>query len=153
MVKKIKIQNKTLHSLAISLFEDEGIDNIISITSGSKETTNSAQLCFHKLSPVVSVTFFDKEGYFICRFCYIPDKKGSHVINNHTLPRWISHFISAQTLPGRCQAIIWNNAGWLLIGPNWIKIQQFSLKKIHFKMSSGKCRSSCPGLNVFTVWN
>ena len=57
--------------------------------------------------------------------------------------------------PGRRQAIIWTNAGLLSIGPlrtyfseNLIKIQQFSLKKMHVKMSSAKCRPSCLGLNV-----
>ena len=46
--------------------------------------------------------------------------------------------------PGRRQAIIWTNAGILLIWPlgtNFseisIDIQTFSFKKIHFKMSSG----------------
>ena len=59
--------------------------------------------------------------------------------------------------PGRCQAIIWTNAGMLLIGP-WgtnfseilIGIHTFSFKKINLKMSSAsissrpqcvKCRS------------
>ena len=57
--------------------------------------------------------------------------------------------------PGRRQAIIWTNAGLLSIGPlrtyfseNLIKIQQFSLEKIHVKMSSAKWRLSCLGLNV-----
>ena len=57
--------------------------------------------------------------------------------------------------PGRRQAIIWTNAGLLLIGPLGtyfseilIQIQQFSLKKIDWKMSSGKWRPSCLGLNV-----
>ena len=58
-------------------------------------------------------------------------------------------------LPGRRQAIIWTNAGILLIGPlgtNFseicIGIQTFSLKKIHLKMSSAKWRLFCLGLNV-----
>ena len=57
--------------------------------------------------------------------------------------------------PGRRQAIIWTNAGILLIGPlgtNFneisIGIQTFSFKKIHFKMSSAKWRPFCLGLNV-----
>ena len=56
--------------------------------------------------------------------------------------------------PGRCQAIIWTNAGILLIGPlgtNFseilIKIHIFSLKKIHLKMSSAKWRLFGLGLN------
>ena len=60
--------------------------------------------------------------------------------------------------PDRRQAIIWTNARLLPIGPlrtymyfneNLIKIQQFSLKKMHVKMSSAKWRPSCLGLNVF----
>ena len=49
--------------------------------------------------------------------------------------------------PGRRQAIIWTNAGILLIDPletnfseNLIGIHTFSFNKIHLKMSSGKCR-------------
>ena len=60
-------------------------------------------------------------------------------------------------LPGRRQAIIWTNA-WILLtgllGTNssemLIKIQPFSLKKMHLKMSFAKC---CPfrlGLNELT---
>ena len=60
--------------------------------------------------------------------------------------------------PGRRQAIIWTNAGILLIRPlgtNFseisIDIQTFSFKKIHFKMSSGKWRPFCLGLNVLKL--
>ena len=60
--------------------------------------------------------------------------------------------------PGRRQAIIWNNAGILLIGPLGtkfseiqIEIQTFSLKKIRLKMSSAKCRPFCLGLNVLRI--
>ena len=59
--------------------------------------------------------------------------------------------------PERRQAIIWTNAGILLIGPletNFseilIEIQTFSLKKIHLKMSSAKCCSFHLGLNVLS---
>ena len=54
--------------------------------------------------------------------------------------------------PGRRQAIIWTNAGILLIGPsgtnfseNLIEILTFSLRKCDWK-----CRSFCLGLNVLT---
>ena len=57
--------------------------------------------------------------------------------------------------PGRRQAIIWTNAGILLIGPlgtNFSeilsKIHTFSFKKMHFKTSSAKWRPFCFGLNV-----
>ena len=56
--------------------------------------------------------------------------------------------------PGRRQAIIWTNAGILLIGPYgtnfseiFIGIQTFSFKKIHSKMASAKWRPFCLGLN------
>ena len=58
-------------------------------------------------------------------------------------------------LPGRRQAIIWTNAGILLIGPlgtNFseilIEIHTFSFKKMHFKMSSGKWWPFSLSLNV-----
>ena len=61
--------------------------------------------------------------------------------------------------PGRHQAIIWTNAGILLIGPlgtNFneilIKIHTFSFKNIHLKMSSGKWRPFCLSLNVL-MWS
>ena len=57
--------------------------------------------------------------------------------------------------PGRRQAIVWINAGILLIGAlgtNFpeilIGIQIFSFKKMHLKMSSAKWRPFCLGLNV-----
>ena len=56
--------------------------------------------------------------------------------------------------PGRRQAIIWTNAGILLIGPlgtNFseilIEIYTFSFKKMHLKMSSAKWRLFGLGLN------
>ena len=61
--------------------------------------------------------------------------------------------------PGRRQAITWTNVGILLIGPlatnfseMFIEIHTFSFKKIHLKMSSGKWRPFCRGLNVLTHW-
>ena len=58
--------------------------------------------------------------------------------------------------PDRRQAIIWTNAGLLLIGPLGtyfieilIEILTFSFKKMHLKVSSAKRRPFCLGLNVF----
>ena len=57
--------------------------------------------------------------------------------------------------PGRRQANIWTNAGILSIGSlgtNFseilIEIYTFSFKKMHLKMSFGKLRPFCLGLNV-----
>ena len=60
--------------------------------------------------------------------------------------------------PGRRQAIIWTNAGILLIRP-WgtnfnemlIEILTLSFMKMRFKVSSAKYRPFCLGLNVLTV--
>ena len=65
--------------------------------------------------------------------------------------------------PGRRQAIIWTNAGILLIGP-WgtnfseisMGIQRFSFKKMHLTMSSAKWRPFClipiqPYYSMFTM--
>ena len=60
--------------------------------------------------------------------------------------------------PGRRQAMIWTNAGILLIGPlgtNFseilIEIYTFSFKKMHLKMLSGNWRPSCLGFNVLII--
>ena len=59
--------------------------------------------------------------------------------------------------PGWCQAIIWTNAGILLIqtlGTNlseiFSEIHIFSFNKMHFKMSSVKWQQFCLSLNVIS---
>ena len=61
--------------------------------------------------------------------------------------------------PDRRQAIIWTNGGILLIwtlGPKFSEIESeidtFSSKEMHLKMSSGKWRPFCLGLNVLMSW-
>ena len=56
--------------------------------------------------------------------------------------------------PYRRQAIIWTNAGILLIGPFseiFIRIQTFSFKKMHLKMLSAKWRPFRLSLNVLRL--
>ena len=60
--------------------------------------------------------------------------------------------------PGRRQAIIWTNAGILLIGPvgtnfseNLIVILTFSFRKMRLKVSSAKWWPFCLGLNVLNL--
>ena len=62
--------------------------------------------------------------------------------------------------PGRRQAIIWTNAGILLIrtlGTNFSEILSeicaLSFKKLELKMSSAKWRRFCLGLNVLIAVN
>ena len=61
-------------------------------------------------------------------------------------------------LPDQCHAIIWTNAGILLIWPvgtNFseilLEIHTFSSKKMHLKMASGKWRSFYLNLNVLAT--
>ena len=60
--------------------------------------------------------------------------------------------------PGRRKAIIWTNAGILLIGPlganfseNLIAMLTFSFTKMRLKVSSAKWRPFCLGLNVLNI--
>ena len=62
--------------------------------------------------------------------------------------------------PGRCQAIIWTNAGILVIrtiesnlSEIFVEIHTFSFKKMHWKMSSGKWQPFCLSLNVLMYWS
>ena len=59
--------------------------------------------------------------------------------------------------PGQHLAILWTNAGILLVGPlkinfsaNLIKIDTISFKKMHLNMSFGKWQPFCLSLNVLT---
>ena len=61
--------------------------------------------------------------------------------------------------PDQRQAIIWTNAGILLIwilgtnfNENVIEIHTFAFKEMHLKMLLGKWRPFCLGLNVLTHW-
>ena len=52
--------------------------------------------------------------------------------------------------PDRCQAIIWTNAGLLLIGPLGTNFSEILIRIL--KVSSAKRRPFCLGLNVLTHW-
>ena len=85
-------------------------------------------------------------------------------IRKHGLTHWgrvTEIWVSKQTVigsdnglsSGRRQAIIWTNAGILIIGPFseiLIEIYIFLFKKIHLKMSSGNWQPFRRGLNVLT---
>ena len=77
-----------------------------------------------------------------------------------TLTHWgrVTHMcVSTLTMIGRRQATASTNAGMLLIGrletnfnESIIEIHTFSFKKMRLKMSCGKWRPFCLGLNVLT---
>ena len=87
------------------------------------------------------------------RFYYNPRMKH--------LTHWgrVTHIcVGKLTIIGSDKAIIWTNAGILLIGhlgtifsEILIEIHTFSFKKIDLKMSSGKWRPSCLGLIVLML--
>ena len=102
------------------------------------------------------------------RWCY--SLIGWAHIENDPLTHWgqVMHFcVGNLTIigsdnglsPGQRQAIVWTNAGILLIGPLWtnfseilFRMQIFSFKKMHLKMASAKWRPFCLGLNVLTLY-
>ena len=112
------------------------------------------------LSFILNIIFFFKLNKFPCHTGYII------ILPFTLLTHWgcVMHICIGYLtiigsdnglLPGRRQAIIWTNAGLLLIvhlGTNFseilIEIYTFSFKKMHLKMSSGKWRPFCLGLNV-----
>ena len=92
--------------------------------------------------------------------CYLQKKTASWFCSK------VNHIGSDNGLsPSRRQAIIWTNAGILLIRPlrtnfneTLIAIHTFSFKKMHLKMSSANRRPFCLGLNVLShtdrsVWS
>ena len=99
------------------------------------------------------------------KWCHFLAKYKLHYTYLFVLTHWgrVTHIcVSKLTITGsdnglspeRRQAIIWTNAGILLIGPlgtnfsgTSIEIQIFSFKKMHLKMSSAKWRLFRLGLN------
>ena len=92
------------------------------------------------------------------KYWYIIAKYSWYIMNLRLVgrPPSLAIFGSDNGLsPGWRQAIIWTNDGILSVGPLWInfsefliKINTFSFKKMHFKMSSAKWQALCLGLFV-----
>ena len=117
--------------------------------------------------PWYTIVHFLEVGHSICLSSY-PQCKLSSIYCSESLTHWgrVMHIcVDNLTIigsynglsPGWRQAIIWTNAGILLIGPLGtndseilIEIQTFSFKKMHLKTSSAKWRPFCLGLNVLT---
>ena len=110
----------------------------------------------------------DLDRYILCKIVVFIATQWHTYQDHHVLIHWgrVTHIcvcnltiISSDNglSPGRRQAIVWTNAGILVIRPletNFseilIKIHTFSFKKIHLKTSSGKWRPFCLGLNELT---
>ena len=94
-------------------------------------------------------------------FCIVTKVLLEVVLNGFYLSLWVQliticsdHVLS----PGRLQAIVWTNAGILLIWTSRAnfseilsEIHTFSLHKMHLKMSSAKWRQFCLVLNVIEI--
>ena len=122
-------------------------------------------LTYCQLDPSLIFEFWAKEPFTKMLLKYHL-RHGSQFSCLNVLTHWgrVTHIcVSKLTIigsdnglsPGRRQAIFWTNAGILLIEPSGtnfseigIGIQTFSFKKLYLKMSSGKWRPSCLGLNV-----
>ena len=126
-------------------------------------------LTYHHLNPPeqTSMKITSKYNNFHSRKCMWKHLQNeSHFVPALTHWGWVKHKCVGNltiigwdngSLPGRRQAIIWTNAGILLIGPlgtNFslilIEIHKFSFKKMHLKVSSAKWRLCCLGLNMLT---
>ena len=93
-----------------------------------------------------------RSGYIEAEWCIYAVVSSAIIGSDNGLP------------PNRCQAIIWNNAGIVLIG-HWgtnfnkilIKIQQFKKTKMAFNMSSGNgailSRPQCIKKLIANNWN
>ena len=92
-------------------------------------------------------------------FLYSLRPSDSYMITLYASVNWAIIGSDNGLLPTQRQAIIWTNAGILLIGTLGtnvseilIAIHTFLFKKMRFKISSAKWQPFCLGLNVFTHW-
>ena len=127
--------------------------------------------CESEYRKQISVKFLSKHNIFHSRTsiweCHV--RNGGHLVLASMclkLTHWgqVMHICGGKLtiissdnglLTGQCHAIIWTNAGILLIGPlgtNFseisIGIQTFLFKYMHLKMLSAKWRPFCLGFNV-----
>ena len=103
-----------------------------------------AQYSWHETASILTVTALTLTHWG--RVTHICVGKLTIIVSDNGLSPW------------RRQAIIWTNAGILLIGPlgtNFseilIEIDTFLFMKMHLKMSSAKWRPFCLGLDVLTL--
>ena len=88
-----------------------------------------------------------------------------HVITSHDESSWLNYTVASNGAPVGCQVIVLTSAWWLLnlshgnkFSQIFIKIHQFSKKKMNLKISLGKkvtisCPSQCVIQQSLTVIN
>ena len=150
----VKETLKNLESLLLSIIPVDGMEPLGAKTSmfGSRIIARPIREWLQRESLIQWTSYLCHAQSFLFlthwgRVTHICVSELTIIISDNGLP------------PGRRQAIIWNNAGLLLIEPlgtNFseisIGIQTFSFKKIHLNMSSAKWRPFCLGLNVLSMW-
>ena len=101
--------------------------------------------------PLLLVPYYQQPWYWIWRITHWG--RATNICVSETIIIGSDNGLS----PGRCQAIIWANAGIMLIGPLGINFNEiliefnaFSFKKMYLKMSSAKWRLFRLGLIVIT---
>ena len=111
--------------------------------------------CYHSLGIVTTVFAFNGIAVLWWSLGHRHNLNSLRSSDSY-LRQWSNHHGLS---PGRRQAIIWDNAEILLIGPlgiNFseilIEIQTFSQQKKHLKMASAKWRLFRLGLNSFSLW-
>ena len=121
---------------------------------------------FNKTRPQQKSWHFAKNVSFWQNICILIKISLNFVPEHLTHWGWVMHICIGNLtiigsdnglLSGRCQAIIWTNAGIWLTGPLrtksngiLVQIKPFSFKKMHVKVSSVKWLPFCLSLNV---WN
>ena len=90
---------------------------------------------------------------------HCPFNSSPLVLHIYVSVNWVSIGSDNGLLPARCQAIIWNNAGILLIGPLGTSFSEIQIEIenlfIHenafLRLSSGKWWPFCPGGDELTL--
>ena len=139
-----------LFKFMIYLFHIEMISNSIHTTASNTPKTFHVLYALHTLFTNI---------YHLARWHWLSQCHGGNAVddiqkNDEPFNLLLSTDIMKTTINYWRQAIIWTNAGILSIGPlgtnvseTLIEIHTFSFKKMHLKMSSGKWRPFCLGLN------
>ena len=160
------IDRPTLGTLSCPVWSDRRVVDIyhwihIYVTRIYKGIALKPDIVLHLWVKVTSCIALHKQvSYIILLSCLWPKGKVTTTLTHWGRERHIC--VSKLTIigsnnglsPGRRQAIIWTNAGILLIRPlgtNFnemlVEIRTFSFMKMRLKVSSAKWRSFCLGLN------
>ena len=163
---------KIVYINQLLIYSNSNFSDVISTKPSSQNLlSNEWWITLHRLQlfPLLSIISF--QAQYLKTFPNNKLRTSQYIpVPQPLLTHWgrVTHIcVGKQTIigsdnglsPGRRQAIIWTNAGILLIGPlgtNFseisIKSLAFSFTKMRLKVSSAKWHPFCLGLNVLTHW-